>query len=126
MFLIGKDDIQGVIAIQEHRENQLIHIELMGAASINRLVNPKQKYTGIGKNLLGFAIPQSFELGYEGYIGLSAKKYFNDSYYLKLGAIQARGGIPPYFYFPTDVSIKLLHIIRQEVFNGVEVKELCI
>lgn len=108
MFLKGKDDLQGVIAIQEHKENQLIHIELMEAAPVNRLDHPNRKYTGVGKNLLCFAIHQSFELGYDGYIGLSAKRNFNDMYYLKLGAIQARGGVPPYFYFPTRSSIKLV------------------
>lgn len=109
MFVEGKDEIQGVIAIQEQQENQVIHIELMESAPHNKYSHSNQLYSGIGKNLLCFAIDLSFQLNYEGYIGFYAKKNQNEDYYKKLGAIRSRFGIPPYYYFPTSRSIRLLN-----------------
>ncbi|MFD1037081.1 hypothetical protein ACFQ3N_01390 [Virgibacillus byunsanensis] len=107
MFVKGKDVIQGVIAIQEHKNNQLIHIELMEAAPQNKFSNPNQTYAGIGKNLLCFAVELSFQLNYEGYIGLFAKRNQNEDYYRKLGAIQSRFNFTPYYFFPTNKSAEL-------------------
>ncbi|WP_106496388.1 hypothetical protein [Lentibacillus sp. Marseille-P4043] len=80
----------------------------MEAAPQNKSSNPNQVYAGIGKNLLCFAIDVSFQCNYDGYIGLFAKKNKNEEYYRKLWAIQSMYSIPPYYYFPTDKSAKLI------------------
>lgn len=109
MFVIGENKIQGVIAVQNHKHNQLIHIELMETAPSNKYNNRNQTYAGVGKDLLCFAIDLSFQLNYEGFVGLFAKINQNEKYYKKLGAFQSRIGLPPYYYFPTKNSAILLN-----------------
>lgn len=109
LFIINNEEIQGVIAVQEHAQNQIIHVELMEAAPHNRTTHEHPKYAGVGKNLLCFAINFSVDAGFEGFIGLSPKKNTNEKYYQTLGAKQARSGVPPYYYFDTSRSSHLLN-----------------
>ncbi|MDQ0859828.1 hypothetical protein [Bacillus sp. V2I10] len=110
LFVEGKDEIQGVIAIQEQTENQIIHIVLMESAPHNKFQSSKQVYSSVGKNLLAFAMCVSFSYKeFEGYVGLYAKLNYNELYYSKLKANLAnyhQGR--PYMYFDTEASQELV------------------
>jgi hypothetical protein len=99
--------IQGVIAIQERQESQLVHVELMEAAPHNRYYAEDRQYKGVGKNLLCFAMHHSLQFfeDFEGYVGLTANKNYNEEYYQNIDAIfanEVEGR--PYYFFETDIS----------------------
>ncbi|WML41557.1 hypothetical protein RCG19_07875 [Neobacillus sp. OS1-2] len=110
LFMLGNNkDIQGVIAIQEWDHSQMVHIALMESAPHNQFNYPNQQYAAVGKNLLSFAMTYSLSIpSFEGFVGLMAKKNYNEEYYTKLQAeisnyIDGR----PYYYFETSFSNSL-------------------
>lgn len=123
MFVIGEDDIQGAIAIQEHEDNQLIHIELMEAAPHNKYSNPNQTHTGIGKSLLCLAMDLSFQLKYEGFIGLFAKR--TKMKYITKILVRPRQDIVcrHIIIFQQIILLNCLINTCQEVFGGAKTKE---
>lgn len=111
LFLLGNNkDIQGVIAIQEWVDSQMVHITLMESAPHNQFKNPNQKYAAVGKNLLSFAMNYSLSIPtFEGFVGLMAKKNYNEGYYIKLKAeISNYLDGKPYYFFETCVSEALV------------------
>ncbi|WP_226036675.1 hypothetical protein [Aquibacillus saliphilus] len=113
MFVVGNTkDCQGIIAIQEHTENQLIHIELMEAAPSNRYDGPSRQYKYVGIHLLGFAMHYSLQRyeQFEGFVGLMAKLNHNEHYYQRLGGICANliNG-RPYYFFDDKASRQLVN-----------------
>ncbi|MGD6900480.1 hypothetical protein [Bacillus infantis] len=112
LFIEGDNsNIQGLILIQEREPNQLIHISLMEAAPYNQFNNPHQEYASVGKVLLAFAMNYSLNIQrFEGYVGLEAKRNYNEDFYLKLNAQLANliNGKPYYFFSDTDGSINHL------------------
>lgn len=111
LFVEGNnDEIQGVIAIQEWRESQLVHVELMESAPHNRYDAEDRRYKGVGKSLLCFAMHHSLQyyVDFEGYVGLTAKKNYNEEFYQNLNAIFANEiNGRPYYFFETDISRSL-------------------
>ena len=111
MFVLGNtEEIQGVIAIQEHPDNQLVHIELVEAAPHNQYNADNRKYKNVGIHLICFAMHYSLinSSVFEGYVGLSAKLNHNQKYYENLGGVLANviDG-KPYYYFDTNASLNL-------------------
>ena len=76
LFVLGNNiEIQGVIAIQESNDNQLVHVSLMESAPHNRFNILNQKYAAVGKNLLAFAMKHSLTIPeFEGFVGLFQKR----------------------------------------------------
>ncbi|WP_139822660.1 hypothetical protein [Tuberibacillus sp. Marseille-P3662] len=108
IFVIGDPQVQGLIALAPNAQNQLVDVDLIEAAPQNKWKHHSQVYAGIGKTLIAFAAFLSFKQSYEGYIGLAIKTNYNEEYYTSLGAVRARGGIPPYYFFPTSASYELV------------------
>jgi len=111
MFAVGNtEEIQGVIGIQEHPENQLVHVELVESAPHNQYNAVKQKYKYVGIHLICFAMHHSLQnfSVFEGYVGLTAKLNHNQIYYENLGGVLANiiDG-KPYYYFDTEASVDL-------------------
>ncbi|QQZ08509.1 hypothetical protein [Heyndrickxia vini] len=121
LFVKGNTvEIQGVIAIQEWHHSQMIYVKLMESAPQNKRDFPKRKYAYSGNHLLCFAMDYSFTLEFEGYVGLFAKKNYNEEYYRdKLGATLAsyQEG-RPFYFFDTDKSEGLL---RSHFVGGVTI-----
>jgi hypothetical protein len=121
LFVIGKPSvIQGVIAIQEWDHSQMIHISLMEAAPHNQYNRSNRQYGGVGKTLLAFAMNYSLSFPeFEGYVGLMAKKNYNEEYYKNLQArISSYIEGKPYYYFDTSVSES---IVRHYLPGGVTI-----
>lgn len=121
IFVLGNNsDIQGIIAIQEREDSQMVHIELMEAAPHNQYNHPDQKYSEVGKHLLAFAMNHSLSFPeFEGFVGLFAKKNYNEKYYTKLQAeVSNYIDGKPYFYFDTNASKSL---VKQYLPGGVTI-----
>lgn len=118
MFILGENDIQGLISLQ-NLDNEYMYISLMEASPINQYNNMHRRYEGVGKNLLCFAISQSFDLGLEGYVGLHAKKNYNEKYYQDLKAVctHVMDGRPFYAFFPD----KSLYLLNKYMPGGVKI-----
>ncbi|WP_391116870.1 hypothetical protein [Psychrobacillus sp. L3] len=116
LFVLGNnDDIQGVISIEE--VGQYVFVSLMESSPHNKFNQSQRRYAGVGKNLLCFAIDRSFTEGFEGFVGLYAKKNHNEKYYQKLKAkcthVDKDTGKPFYTFYPNES-----HILINDHFAG--------
>jgi hypothetical protein len=121
MFMLGNtNDILGIIAIQEDLVRQLIHVELMESAPNSQWDANPRKYQYIGSHLLGFAMNYSLMRfdDFEGFVGLFAKKNYNEQFYQKLnGKIANFLDGRPYYFFDTEVS---RHYVQHFFPGGVQ------
>lgn len=113
-----KDDtqIQGLVALENIKKNQAVHINLMESAPHNRGEN--KEYLGVGGHLFAIAIEQSVKYGYEGFIYFEAKntsliKHYEESF----GAIFLGIGHPYRMIIDEEAAKSLLArytLIRSE------------
>ena len=85
----------------------------------NQYNHPKRRYAGVGKNLLCFAMYHSFLIEYDGFVGLYAKKNYNEKYYQAIGGIctHESEGRPFYTFFPD----KSRNLIKSHMAGGVTI-----
>lgn len=112
MFVLGntKKEILGAISIQEQQMDQYIFVSLMESSPQNRYSHSNRNYIGVGKNLLCFSVHYSFLVGFQGFVGLYAKRNYNEKYFQDLEGIctHEEDGKPFYAFFP-DKSKELIN-----------------
>lgn len=85
----GDSRIQGLIALK--KEQGYIDVDIVEAAPQNNSQNTvyfsgEKEYNGVGGHLFAEACRQSFEAGYDGYVGFTAKTNLVEYYSKELGA----------------------------------------
>lgn len=88
LYVVGSDELQGLIALKHYRESFFTYVELVEAAPHNRI---NHKYLGVGAHLFAIACKFSFEIGNEGYVCFDAKTKLIDHYHKELGANVLQG-----------------------------------
>jgi hypothetical protein len=93
--------IHGLISIEDLGDH--IRLHLVESARFNR--GRKKLYTGVPGNLFAQACNVSFDRGYEGYVGFTAKTVLIEHYQRTLGAIVLDGNA---MYLNTDAARNLV------------------
>lgn len=82
--ILGNPQIQGLISFQPMVEQQYIELHLIENAPHN--FGSKKRYIGVAGNLVAFACKMSFEMGFDGCVGFTAKSRLIQHYSDTLGA----------------------------------------
>lgn len=94
LYAEGDERIQGLISIHVDTENMMVVVDLVESAPHNSRHNMTvagQEYSGVGAHLFAFAIKESIDLGYNGFVSFTAKTTLVDHYKKVLGATQIGG-----------------------------------
>lgn len=105
MVIAGTDDIQGVIAIEPMEG--YIEVHLIESAPHNRGMDKEFDY--VGPHLFTFACRRSVELGFEGFVAMTAKTKLIEHYQRELGAeiIDYKAGR---MFIPNVAADKLIRV----------------
>ncbi len=98
----NKHIIQGLVSLRT--DNKFISVGIVENAKFNR--GKDKIYLGVGGNLFAFACKLSKELGFNGYVGFTAKTSLIDYYSKTLGAEVALG---QRMYIGEEAAEKLIH-----------------
>jgi hypothetical protein len=98
----NKHIIQGLVSLQS--DDKFVSIGIVENAKFNR--GKHKIYMGVGGNLFAFACKKSKELGFNGYVGFTAKTSLIDYYGKTLGAEIALG---QRMYIGEEAAEKLIH-----------------
>lgn len=90
----GKDDIEGLIAIEDMKGSYAYHVSLAESAPHNR--GKEKVYNGVGGHLFAIAAQKSMEAGYGGFLCFEAKNEDLVKYYSEMLGAQLIGGVHEY------------------------------
>ena len=93
--------IQGLISLSDGKDH--VYMNLVESAKFNRGKN--KLYLGVAGNLFAFACKYSFQLGYDGFVALTAKTSLIKHYQEKL---RAKVLIGPRMYLDTSAALFLI------------------
>lgn len=83
LYIVGSDELEGLIAFKQDRENYFTDAFLVESAPHNRI---DKRYKGVGGHLFAIACRESFDAGNDGYVAFVAKTNLVEYYRNELGA----------------------------------------
>ena len=91
LYARGNERAQGLLAYKDMSKDSSVFVELVESAPQNNAHNKTVKgkeYSGVGGHLFAEAVNESFDLGYNGFVGFVSKTRLIDHYTKTLGATQ--------------------------------------
>ena len=91
LYAQGDERVQGMVAYKDREQDSAVYVGLVESAPQNNAHNKAVKgteYSGVGGHLFAEAVKESYDLGYNGFVGFQAKTSLIDHYTKTLGAEQ--------------------------------------
>lgn len=83
LYVDGSDEVQGLIALEHHRDDFYTYVSLVESSPKNRI---DKVYSGVGGHLFAIACKLSFDVGNDGYVMFVPKTKLIDHYRKTLNA----------------------------------------